>query len=259
MATTSQSTVHLYDIESGKQIAQHNRHTGPVNTVVVANSELQPVAASAASSSSSSPALYFTAGDDGYIYGWDQRWSEPVHTIKTPYPITSLAVNRKGTKLYSGGIDHSIHAFDLRGDGTHLFTLNGHSKSISGLALSSDESLLISNSFDNSVRVWNVQAVCATESRQFGIYSGAIHHPDANQPQAVQVGSVFSPQTLQRTTPVIIAASYDNSAVVWDLRTKKQITKLAGHSAPVTSLAMNESWVATGSVDKTIIVGPVVI
>jgi Prp8 binding protein len=70
--------------------------------------------------------------------------------------VLAVALNADATQAISGGIDNTVTVWDLRARSS-LYTLAGHTDSITGLALSPDGSYLLSNGMDNTVRMWDVR------------------------------------------------------------------------------------------------------
>ncbi|KAF3162059.1 hypothetical protein TWF788_002169 [Orbilia oligospora] len=72
-------------------------------------------------------------------------------------PVTSLALNRDGSVLYTGSWDKSIHAFSTQ-DKTVLKTFKGHNDFIKALVFTDilpSKPMLISASSDASIIIWN--------------------------------------------------------------------------------------------------------
>ncbi|KAF3200556.1 hypothetical protein TWF679_000723 [Orbilia oligospora] len=72
-------------------------------------------------------------------------------------PVTSLALNRDGSVLYTGSWDKNIHAFSTQ-DKTVLKTFKGHNDFIKALVFTDilpSKPMLISASSDASIIIWN--------------------------------------------------------------------------------------------------------
>jgi len=119
--------------------------------------------------------------------------------------------------------------------GVNEHRLEGHSKSVSSVAFSPDGKTLASASYDNTIKVWNLQSekpIATLAGHSSSVYSVA-----------------FSPDG-----KTLASASYDKTIKVWDLQSQKPIATLAGHSSSVHSVAFSPDGktLASASYDKTI-------
>jgi WD40 repeat protein len=60
------------------------------------------------------------------------------------------------TQVYSGGLDNDVSVWELR-KGSVGLKLQGHSNTITGLKVSPDGHHLLTNSMDNTLRVWDMR------------------------------------------------------------------------------------------------------
>jgi Prp8 binding protein len=91
--------------------------------------------------------------------------------IETAFPVTAVAFSPAGNELYSGGIDNDIKVWDLRKQ-TVLYSMKGHTDTITSLQVSPDGQSLLSNAHDSTVRTWNIQPFAPTD-RHMKTYDGA--------------------------------------------------------------------------------------
>ncbi|CAD5955627.1 putative WD repeat-containing protein alr3466 [Planktothrix agardhii] len=118
---------------------------------------------------------------------------------------------------------------------TLVTTLTGHSDAVSSVAFSPDGRTLASGSFDNRIKLWDVQS-----QREIATLTG----------HSSYVTSVaFSPDG--RT---LASGSDDNTIKLWDVQSQRQIATLTGHSSFVLSVAFSPDGrtLASGSWDTTI-------
>lgn len=199
---------------------------------------------------------FLTVGDDRYAAFWDVRMKDAVSSIEFPYQLTCCALSGDGRLSYVAGIDETIYCFDSRSS-RPLFYMQGHKDIITGLALSSDGSTLLSNAMDHTLRTWDARLACpaATESdpaangplRALGQYAG--HSHDA----AWQLmRCAFSADDSKIST-----GSSDGFVYVWDTVTFELRYKLPGHKAHVNEVAFHPSQpiIASASSDHTIFLG----
>ena len=69
--------------------------------------------------------------------------------------VESVVFSPDGKTLVSASYDKTIKIWDAA-TGTHLRTLEGHSKSVSSMAFSPDGLTLASGSHDDTVKLWNM-------------------------------------------------------------------------------------------------------
>ncbi len=118
---------------------------------------------------------------------------------------------------------------------TLIATLTGHSNSVRSVAFSRDSRTLASGSWDNTIKLWDVQT-----QREIATLTGR-----SNSVRSV----AFS-----RDSRTLASGSWDNTIKLWDVQTQRQIATLTGHSNSVRSVAFSPDGrtLASGNGDKTI-------
>ena len=123
---------------------------------------------------SEAPHLIASGSDDCTVILWDSRSKQSIGSIYHDYQVSAVCLSADGSSVYAGGIDNIIRKFDLR-KGTragwdasalqHIeaadLLLEGHTDTITGLALSPDGNSLLSNAMDAQLRVWDVRPFSA--------------------------------------------------------------------------------------------------
>ena len=84
------------------------------------------------------------ADTDVHVQLWDLRAKRSAHTMSEDYQILSVAFGEAGDQIYTGGIENVIKVWDLRKIEVSM-TLKGHTDTITGLRVSPDGNLLLSN------------------------------------------------------------------------------------------------------------------
>ena len=207
-------------------------------------------------------------GTTSAIYQPRDSWS-PVSDPSTPTPRT-VALPPPSTPL-------SPFGKDLMASVALRMTLEGHSKSVVGLAFSPDGKRIASCSEDYTIRTWDVQSgsnLLVLDKHTFAvrtvtfspngekILSGSEDHTlrlwDAETGLCLSTyrghtnsvwAAAFSPDAVR-----IASGSWDHSVKIWDPKTGRTLSTLTGHSECVRSVAFSPDGtrIASGSLDKTI-------
>ena len=119
--------------------------------------------------------------------------------------------------------------------GQRLHQLSGHTERVTSLAFSPDGKILVSGSYDRTIRLWNVRT-----RKELGTLEG---HDSAVYTVA------FSPDG-----QYIASGSKDNKIILWPLYSDESPRTLTGHSKEVFSVAFSpdSKMLASGSADGTI-------
>lgn len=195
-----------WDLETGLRIRRHLGHEEIINALDVSRRGEE---------------LLASGSDDGHIGLWDPRQKHAVDFIDTGFPVTAVALAEAGNELYSGGIDNDIKVWDMRKKSV-VYSMLGHTDTITSLQVSPDSQALLSNSHDSTVRTWDVRPFAPTD-RHIRTYDGAPAGLEKNL-----VRASWDPKGEK-----IIAGSGDRSVVVWETRSGKLLYKLPGHKGTV--------------------------
>ena len=79
-----------------------------------------------------------------------------MRTFTSKYPLTSVEFSLNGDRLFIGGIDNDIKVYNIGLEKVEE-VIKGHPDTISGLSISFDGTYLLSSSFDETVRIWDVR------------------------------------------------------------------------------------------------------
>ena len=216
MLFSASADMHLasWDLETGTRIRRHVGHEEVINTMDI---------------SKRGEEMLISGSDDGCIGIWDPRTKSAVDFIQTEFPVTAVALAEAGNELYSGGIDNDIKVWDMRRK-TVVYSMLGHTDTISSLRISPDSQTLLSNSMDSTVRTWDVRPFAPTE-RHIRTFDGAPAGLEKNLIKACW-GS---------DGKKIAAGAGDGTVVVWNSETGKLMYKLPGHKGTVNCAELSPS------------------
>lgn len=205
-SASADMTVASWDVETGERIRRHLGHEEIINCLDISKRGQE---------------LLVSGSDDGCIGLWDPRQKEALDFIETEFPITAVALPEASNEIYSGSIDNDIKVWDIRKKAV-VYSLFGHTDTISSLQVSPDSQTLLSNSHDSTVRTWDIRPF-APSNRHVRTYDGAPVGLEKNL-----IRASWDPKGEK-----IAAGSGDRSVVVWDVRTGKLLYKLPGHKGTV--------------------------
>ena len=208
-SASADMTVASWDLDSGLRIRRHIGHEEIINCLDVARRGQE---------------LLISGSDDGYIGIWDPRQKEAVDFIETDFPVTAVALPEAGNEIYSGGIDNDIKVWDTRKLEV-VYSMTGHTDTITSLEVSPDSQALLSNSHDSTVRTWDIRPF-APADRHMKTYDGA---PTGIEKNLIRAS--WSPKGDR-----IAAGSGDRTAVVWEAKSAKLLYKLPGHKGTVSDV-----------------------
>lgn len=135
------STARVWDVATGNQLALLAGHKGSVNGVTFSPDGVWAV----------------TASSDHTIRFWNAATGAEKSVIDEGDEVNEVRFTSDGKWLVSGGADHLVK---LRSptSGAIGRLLVGHTERVTALASSPDGRRLVSGSFDNSARIWNLEA-----------------------------------------------------------------------------------------------------
>ncbi|OJD21807.1 hypothetical protein ACJ73_06852 [Blastomyces percursus] len=230
-SASADMTLARWDAKSGQRIRQFKGHEEIINCLDATRTD---------------HGLLISGSDDGCVGIWDPRQKEAVDFLESEMPVTAVALAAAGNEIYSGGIDNDIHVWDIR-KRCIIYSMVGHTDTISSLNISPDSQTLLSNSHDSTVRTWDIRPL-APKDRHIKTYDGAPIGLEKNL-----IRASWNP-----TGERIAAGSGDRSVVVWDVKSGKLLYKLPGHKGTVNDVRFSpgdEPIIVSGSSDRNIMLG----
>ena len=258
---SSDNTIRLWDVGTGKHLRTLTGHKGPVYSVSFSpdgqilasgswdcNIRLWDAVTgrhkktltghtdlvSAISFSPDGQTLASTTFVRGTIRLWDVSTGTHKRTLTGhTNGVKSVAFSPNGQILASGSYDNTIRLWDMS-TGTHKRTLTGHTNGVKSVAFSPNGQILASGSLDRTIRLWDVGT---------GQHKKTFIGPNL-------IWSVsFNPDG-----QILASGSLDNTIRLWDAVTGQHKKTLIGHIGGVSSVTFSPDgqMLASGSYDKTI-------
>lgn len=226
----------VYDVNTGERMKRFMGHTGIVNAVDVCRE--------------GSASLAVSASDDCTARLWDTRVRGEVGCLEDNYQMTAVAYANDGNVVYTGGIDNTITAWDVRQMHKSM-GMKGHTDTITCLKLNPKGSHLLSNSMDGTMRTWDIRPfvddASGTKKRHDKTFVGGTHNAEK--------GLLNCSWSADGT--MVTGGSADRVVHIWDELSAEELYTLPGHVGCVNSVIFHpkENVVASASSDKSIFVG----
>ena len=196
-----ENTIKMWDVVSGKIIANLIGHTSSVNSVQFSLNGKKIVTASA-----DHTVKIWDAASGNHILDLSGHTNEVISASYSPGGKTIITTSKDSTaKLWEAS------------SGKYVIDLMGHNGYIMSVQFSPDGKRIITASGDKTAKIWD--AISGKHSVDLVGHSGNI------------ISVQFSPDGKK-----IITASTDNTATIWDAVSGKQIVDLIGHSADINSI-----------------------
>jgi Prp8 binding protein len=223
----------VWDVEVGKRTKRLRDHTSYVNSIC---------------SGRGGTPVVITGSDDCTTMLWDLRSRGAKVVLESEFQVLGVALSDDGNQVFSAGIDNEIKVWDVRNSSV-LYSLSGHSDSVTAVRLSPDGCSLLSTSMDNTVRIWDIRPFVSNHTRLINLYEGATHDFQKNL-----LKCSWSPDGNR-----ISCGSADRFVNIWDVHSRRLLYKLPGHSGSVNEVDFHptEPIIVSCSDDKKIFLGEV--
>ncbi|MEA5582394.1 WD40 repeat domain-containing protein [Nodularia harveyana UHCC-0300] len=187
--------------------------------------------------------MLVTAGDDRKVLFWDLVQRQVAIALSLDDTAAhSLVISPNGQTLAIGSYRKikvwqtlQPNEWKTLKDSPPLYTLTGHSHIVSALAICADAKLLVSGSWDHTIKIWHLETgklIRTLTGHRDRVYAIALS-PDQQ---------------------IIASGSADHTIKLWHLETGELLATFTGHSHTVTALAFTDSgeMLVSGSWDQTI-------
>lgn len=252
-------TIRVWDLGEGKQVHELRGHEGSVTSVAMLPGGDRIV----------------SAGFDKTVRVWDVKTGEQLAVMEGHNDgVIAVAVTPDGTRAVSSSFDQTVRVWDLVKH-AELHSLEGHKGNVTSVGITPDGRYVVSGSSDQTVRVWDVHdgscqkilrghtawvgAVVISPDARFALSAGGdhtlrlwdLHAASTAKRQPKHGGPVRS---VASAHGIVVSASHDESASIWDTKRHKVHRVLKGHSGAVTSAAISpdRESVVTAGADGTV-------
>ena len=216
------TTVKIWDLESGKCRATLEGHTSKVRSVAITPDGTRVLSGS----------------QDHTIRIWDASEGKSVACwVASKHFVMSVVPMADGRRIITAGAvdDPALKVWDIATQQC-IRTLDGHDKAINSVSLARDQIRAVSGSADRTIRLWNLESgeVMATLKGHSDIVNSVQVTPDGR---------------------FAVSGSDDKTVKVWDLAAGTCVGTLEGHQDKVLSVAISPdgAWIASaGFVDHTV-------
>jgi WD40 repeat protein len=267
---SSDKTVRVWDLATGKEVRRFTGHEAPVYSVAVTPDGKYVVSGSARFAEAKFGEVFRV----GTVHLWELATGKEVRRFTGHERwVRSVAVTSDGKYVVSGSDDKTVRVWNLA-TGREVRRFTGHEGPVNSLAVTPDGKHVVSGSLDNTVRLWElatgkevrrftgherwVRSVAVTPDGKY-VVSGSkwelAGRPESRGPSLFpgHRGPVLS----VAVTPdgkYVVSGGGDRTVRLWDLATGKEVRLFTGHEGDVRSVAVTPDgkYVVSGSLDRTV-------
>lgn len=194
------------------------------------------------------------------------------------FPVRAVAWSPRGDKIASGSENAQIRVWNVKTGESVVMQQPGHIRSISHLAFDPTGKKLVSTGDDDTIRVWDIATRKSTlliKGGGINVYNARFDGSGANI-VAASLGKgliVYNAKTgaavfalshppgandidINSNFTRAVSAGRDGNLAFWDVKARKRITFLRGHTDWVvhTSISPSGAFAASSSSDGTVII-----
>ena len=261
VSASTDNTLKVWDLESGRELRALEGHSKPVNSVAITPDGQIAVSASndrtlrvwdlangrelltchghsdwvRSVAVSPNGKWFVSASDDKTLKIWDLANGRELQTLKGHGGwIRAVAIAFRGRRVVSASDDGTLNVWEAQTTGERLI-LDGHLGSVNAVAITPDGRHAVSASMDKHLKVWDLET--GRELKNLEDHSDVVR------------GLAIAPDGRR-----VVCGSVDNTIKIWDLESGQQLATLFGHFAPINSVAIASDGrrAVSASDDKTI-------
>lgn len=222
-------TISIWDIFESKRLKKYKEHDSFINSIDVLDNY-----------------IIVSVGEDCTLIINDSRQKEKVHEENFRYQLTSVKFNTSNNdEVFIGGIDNQIKVFNRKMNKVDNILI-GHVDTITGLAVSHNGNMLLSNAADNTLKVWDIRPF-VKGGRLLKTLKGVVHNFEKNLLRCAW----------SKDDKYVSAGSADRIVCIWDIEEEKIVNKFTGHTGSINDVDFNtqSNIISSASSDHTAILG----
>lgn len=225
-SVSADSTVSYWDAQTGQRLRKCMGHHLTINDCAA-----------------SKDGTCVSVGDDGTVRVWDEREKAAVAVISTEYPLLACDITSDGCTVFVSGIDPVVAAYDIR-ERKMIWSCAGNTDSVCSVALSTDESMIVTRAVDGLVRTLSARNTVPT----------GVLRMSRDGYEGVSGGQTLGRARFSPDDIYIGLGSGDGSAVVWSSASHRMMGRYVGHEGAVLDVDFAPGLLLTSSVDGSVIV-----
>ncbi|KAI8905273.1 WD40-repeat-containing domain protein [Powellomyces hirtus] len=204
-----------------KEVHKFDAHAGPVHAVKY----------------SQDGKYVLTAGSDRRVRLWNPETGLAIKSYEAHgKAVLALAVPPAGadnSRFATGSEDRSVFVWDV-GTGRPLRRFTGHHQRVNAVAFNAEGTVVVSGSYDASVRVWDCRAA------------------NARLPIQILGDAKDSVESVQVMQHEILTGSVDGSVRIYDVRMGDLVTDRVGHPVTSATFSGDKNCILVSSLDSTV-------